>query len=177
MANANTTATAPGLRAGRKPALPATCIPQLDPRARRLVERALKALENSAVYRAEPLNDPATVRAHLRLRLAGLEREEFHVLWLDAKHRLIEAEIMAVGTLTQTVVYPREFVKSALRCNASAVIVAHNHPSGDAEPSPADEMLTRTLKEALAVVDVKLIDHFIVAGTNKPLSFAERGLL
>lgn len=177
MANANTTATAAGLRAGRKPALPATCIQHLEPPTRRLVERALRALENSAVYRAEPLNDPATVRAHLKLRLAGLEREEFHALWLDAQHRLIEAEIMSVGTLTCAPIYPREFVRSALRNNAAAVIVAHNHPSGVPEPSAADERMTHSLKTALAVVDVQLLDHFIVAGDAFPLSFAERGLL
>jgi DNA repair protein RadC len=98
-------------------------------------------------------------------------------LWLDAQNRLLRAEELFTGTLTQTSVYPREVVKAALACNAAAVILAHNHPSGVAEPSRADEMLTRSLKEALALVDVKLLDHFIVAGNAPPLSFAERGLL
>ena len=98
-------------------------------------------------------------------------------LWLDAQNRLLIAEELFTGSLTQTSVYPREVVKIALAHNAAAVILAHNHPSGVAEPSRADEMLTRSLKEALAMVDVKLLDHFIVAGNQPPLSFAERGLL
>jgi DNA repair protein RadC len=98
-------------------------------------------------------------------------------LWLDAQNRLIRADELFTGTLTQTSVYPREVVKAALANNAAAVILAHNHPSGVAEPSPADEMLTRNLKASLAMVDVKVLDHFIVAGNGTPLSFAERGLL
>ena len=98
-------------------------------------------------------------------------------LWLDAQNHLLKAEELFTGSLTQTSVYPREVVKSALSHNAAAVILAHNHPSGLAEPSRADEMLTHSLKEALALVDVKVLDHFIVAGTATPLSFAERGLL
>jgi len=98
------------------------------------------------------------------------------VLLLDAQHRVIAIAELFRGTLTQTSVYPREVVKAALRANAAAVIFAHNHPSGVAEPSSADEMLTRTLKQALSLVDVQTLDHFIVAGT-KTLSFAERGLL
>jgi DNA repair protein RadC len=98
-------------------------------------------------------------------------------LWLDAQNRLIKADELFTGSLTQTSVYPREVVKTALAHNAAAVILAHNHPSGVSEPSRADEILTRTLKDALAMVDVKLLDHFIVAGNATPLSFAERGLL
>jgi DNA repair protein RadC len=98
-------------------------------------------------------------------------------LWLDAQNRLLKAEELFSGTLTQTSVYPREVVKSALAHNAAAVILAHNHPSGIAEPSRADELLTKALKDALAMVDVKVLDHFIVAGNTPPLSFAERGLL
>ena len=98
------------------------------------------------------------------------------MLLLDAQHRVIAIEELFRGTLTQTSVYPREVVKAALRANAAAVIFAHNHPSGVAEPSSADEMLTRTLKQALSLVDVQTLDHFIVAGT-KTLSFAERGLI
>ena len=99
------------------------------------------------------------------------------MIWLDAQNRLIAFDAMFSGSLTQTSVYPREVVKSALTHNAAACILAHNHPSGIAEPSRADEMLTRSLKEALAMVDVKILDHFIVAGNLPPLSFAERGLL
>jgi DNA repair protein RadC len=98
-------------------------------------------------------------------------------LLLDAQNRLIEAAEMFRGTLTQTSVYPREIVKTALARNATAVIFAHNHPSGVAEPSRADELLTRQLKQALELVDVRVLDHFIVAGNGPPLSFAERGLL
>ena len=98
-------------------------------------------------------------------------------LWLDAQNRLVKADELFSGTLTQTSVYPREVVKAALANNAAAVILAHNHPSGVAEPSRADEVLTSSLKQALAMIDVKLLDHFIVAGSARPLSFAERGLL
>ena len=101
----------------------------------------------------------------------------FVVVFLDVQHRLIMLEEMFRGTLTQTSVYPREVVKAALAHNAAAVVFAHNHPSGVAEPSSADTHLTRELKQALALVDVKVLDHFIVAGTAAAVSFAERGLL
>lgn len=125
----------------------------------------------------QPLSAPAAVRDWLRLRLAPLHHEVFIALWLDAQNRLIADEELFRGTLTQTSVYPREVVKRALGNNAAAVILAHNHPSGVAEPSSADELLTRALKQALVLVDVRLLDHFIVAGNAPPLSFAERGLL
>jgi DNA repair protein RadC len=116
------------------------------------------------------------VRDYLRLMFSGKEHEVFVMLFLDAQNRVIDAEELFRGTLTQTSVYPREIVKSALRQNAAAVMFAHNHPSGVAEPSHADELLTQALKQALALVDVKVLDHFIVAGASI-LSFAERGLL
>jgi len=122
------------------------------------------------------LTSPQAVRDYLRLALGGREHEVFLTLFLDAQHRVISADESFRGTLTQTSVYPREIVKAALKANAAAVIFAHNHPSGVAEPSQADELLTRQLKEALAMVDVKVLDHFIVAG-RATLSFAERGLL
>jgi DNA repair protein RadC len=122
------------------------------------------------------LSSPRAVRDLLKLRLAGLPHEVFVCLQLDAQHRVIVYEELFRGTLTQTSVYPREVVKAALRANAAAVIFAHNHPSGVAEPSHADEILTRSLKAALALVDVQVLDHFIVAG-NRTMSFAERGLL
>jgi len=125
----------------------------------------------------DTLSSPGKVRDWLRLQLAARPHEVFMALWLDAQNRLLKTEELFSGTLTQTSVYPREVVKAALAHNAAAVILAHNHPSGIAEPSRADEMLTRSLKEALAMVDVKLLDHFIVAGNAPPLSFAERGLL
>jgi len=123
------------------------------------------------------LGAPAAVRDWLRLRLAALQHEVFLVLWLDAQNRLIADEELFRGTLTQTSVYPREVVKQALAHNAAAAILAHNHPSGVAESSSADQLLTQTLKQALALVDVRVLDHFIVAGSVPPLSFAERGLL
>ncbi len=120
---------------------------------------------------------PGAVRDFLRLHLSGLAHEVFFALWLDAQNRLIASEELFRGTLTQTSVYPREVVKKALWHNAAAVVLAHNHPSGVSEPSSADELLTRELKRALALVDVRVLDHFIVAGQSSPLSFAERGLL
>ncbi len=122
------------------------------------------------------LTSPQAVRDYLRLVLGARQHEVFIVLFLDAQHRVISADELFRGTLTQTSVYPREIVKAALKANAAAVIFAHNHPSGVAEPSQADELLTRQLKESLAMVDVKVLDHFIVAG-RATLSFAERGLL
>ena len=122
------------------------------------------------------LNSPGSVRDHLRLIFVGQEYESFVVLFLDAQNRLIASKEMFRGTLTQTSVYPREIVKESLRCNAAAVIFSHNHPSGVPEPSRADEQLTSSLKQALSLVDVKVLDHFIVAGPAT-LSFAERGLI
>jgi len=122
------------------------------------------------------LTSPGAVRDYLRLRLASRKEEAFVCIWLDAQHRAIDIEEPFRGTLTQTSVYPREIVKAALRINAAAVIFAHNHPSGVAQPSQSDELLTRNLKEALSLIEVKVLDHFIVAG-HQAISFAERGLL
>ena len=122
------------------------------------------------------LTSPGAVRDYLRLVIGPRQQEVFVCLWLDAQHRVIRFDEPFCGTLTQTSVYPREIVKSALACNAAAVIFAHNHPSGVAQPSQADELLTANLREALALVEVKVLDHFVIAG-NQALSFAERGLL
>ncbi|HLS86917.1 MAG TPA: DNA repair protein RadC [Burkholderiales bacterium] len=122
------------------------------------------------------LTSPAAVRDYLRLALGSRPHEVFVCLWLDAQHRVTKCEELFRGTLTQTSVYPREVVKAALAVNAAAVIFAHNHPSGVAQPSQADELLTRNLRDALSLVDVRVLDHFIVAGPQA-LSFAERGLL
>ena len=116
------------------------------------------------------------MREYLRLKLQALPHEVFVVLFLDAQNRLIGSEHLFSGTLTQTSVYPREVDKRALHHNAAAVIFAHNHPSGIAEPSRADETLTATLKRALALVDVSVLDHFVI-GSGSTLSFAERGIL
>jgi DNA repair protein RadC len=122
------------------------------------------------------LSSPVAVRDYLRLTLQHRPVEVFMGLFLDAQNRVIAAEELFSGTLTQTSVYPREIVRRALVLNAASVIFAHNHPSGVAEPSRADEMLTQALKQALATVDVRVLDHFIV-GSGSALSFAERGLL
>jgi len=136
---------------------------------------AMRILE-ARLRHGDCLSSPQEVRRYLQLRIGDREREVFVVALLDAQNRVIAVEELFAGTLTQTSVYPREVVKCALRHNAAAVIFAHNHPSGVAEPSHADEVLTETLKRALALVDVKVLDHFVVGG-SVALSFAERGLL
>jgi DNA repair protein RadC len=138
-------------------------------------ELARRGLEED-IRREAVLTSPDKVRAYLKLRLGGLQHEVFVGLFLDAQNRLLAADDLFQGTLTQTSVYPREVVKRALRHNAAAVIFAHNHPSGVAEPSRADELLTRALKDALQMVDVKVLDHLVVA-QGGIMSFAERGLL
>ena len=140
-----------------------------------VLEMARRALKEKLAGGAA-LSSPQAVRDYLRLRLQALEHEVFVGVFLDAQNRLLAVEELFRGTLTQTSVYPREIVKRALGHNAAAVIFAHNHPSGIAEPSRADEMLTQTLRQALALVDVKVLDHFVV-GSGAALSFAERGLL
>lgn len=140
-----------------------------------VLEMARRALSED-IRSGDVLRSPASVREYLKLVLQGREQEVFLALFLDAQNRVIEPEELFRGTLTQTSVYPREVVKRALHHNAAAVIFAHNHPSGVAEPSRADELLTQTLKQALALVDVKVLDHFIVGGSAL-LSFAERGLV
>lgn len=140
------------------------------------MELARRALAQDLV-RGDVFSSPRQVRDYLRLRIATLPHEVFMLILLDAQNRMLAAEELFRGTLTQTSVYPREVVKRVLSHNAAAVIFAHNHPSGIAEPSAADQLLTNSLKHALALVDVKVLDHFIVAGNADPVSFAERGLL
>jgi DNA repair protein RadC len=140
-----------------------------------VVEMAKRALKEN-LRAGDALSSPGAVRDYLRLALGHRPYEVFMVLFLDAQNRLIAADELFRGTLTQTSVYPREVVKSALAHNAAAVVFAHNHPSGVAEPSHADEILTRNLKQALALVEVKVLDHFVVGGAET-MSFAERGLL
>ncbi len=128
------------------------------------------------VKHGDALACPQAVRDYLRVLLHDREHEAFVVVFLNSQNSVIAAEELFRGTLTQTSVYPREIVKAALQHNAAAVILAHNHPSGAAEPSRADELLTQTLKQALALVDVKVLDHFIVTAASV-MSFAERGLI
>lgn len=140
------------------------------------IRRALRFLETRLREPGAALSSPADVRDYLALSIGNREHEIFMVFFLDAQNRVIEAEEIFRGTLTTTSVYPREVVKRALALNAAGVIFAHNHPSGVAEPSPADRWLTDQLKAALALVDVRALDHFIIAG-REAVSFAERGWL
>jgi DNA repair protein RadC len=140
--------------------------------ASELTRRALAAEMRSGIN----LSSPTAVRDFLRLSIENRQVEIFMGLFLDAQNRVIAMEELFSGTLTQTSVFPREVVRKALHHNAAGVIFAHNHPSGVTEPSRADETLTRALKEALALIDVRVLDHFVV-GRGATLSFAERGLL
>lgn len=140
-----------------------------------VLEMSRRALQEEMLS-GDALNSPRAVREYLQLSLRTRQQEVFVALFLDAQHRVIASEELFQGTLTQTSVYPREVVKRALHHNAAAVIFAHNHPSGVAEPSQSDQLLTDALKQALQLVDVRVLDHFIVAGAGC-LSFAEKGLL
>jgi DNA repair protein RadC len=140
-----------------------------------VLEMARRALREK-LDRGSALSSPQAVRDYLRLKLQDRPHEVFVGVFLDAQNRVLAVEEMFRGTLTQTSVYPREVVKRALAHNAAALIFAHNHPSGIAEPSRSDESLTQALKQALALVDVKVLDHFVI-GTGAAMSFAERGLL
>jgi DNA repair protein RadC len=140
-----------------------------------VVELVRRSLVEEATA-GDALTSPQAVRDYLRLTLRPRPYEVFVGIFLDSQNRLLASEEMFRGTLAQTSVYPREVVKAALACNAAAVIFAHNHPSGVAEPSRADELLTQALKQALALVDIRTLDHFVVAGSHL-VSFAERGLL
>lgn len=140
--------------------------------ARELVLRMLQ----EDIQRGDALSSPGAVRDYLKLLLTHREHEVFITIFLDAQHRVIASEEMFRGTLTQTSVYPREVVKAALRLNAAAVIFAHNHPSGIADPSQSDKLLTDALKQALSLIEVRVLDHMIVAGANT-LSMAERGMV
>ena len=140
-----------------------------------IIEQA-KQILSKRCGRASALDSPQKVRDWLAVNFGQREHEIFAVLFLDAQHRLIACEEMFRGTLTQTSVYPREIVKQCLFHNCAAVILAHNHPSGVAEPSRADESLTRCLQNALVLVDVRVLDHIVVGGAATT-SFAERGLL
>jgi len=141
-----------------------------------IVQEALRILEDSARYNPFTITSPADTKAYLRLKLAELEHEVFAVMFLDNRHQLIKFEEMFRGTIDTASVYPREIVKRALQLNAAALIVAHNHPSGTAEPSQADEQITKRIKDACALVDIRLLDHFIVTLTDS-VSLAERGVI
>lgn len=148
----------------------------LRARERATVQRALAILGTVLADGREVFDSADAVKAYLRLHLAGEPAEHFALLFLDSQHRAIAFERMFSGTLTQTSIYPREVVLAALRHNAAAVILAHNHPSGNVQPSRADEALTQTLKTALALMDIRVLDHVIVA-PGQALSMAEKGLV
>ena len=143
--------------------------------ADQILDAARQAIEQK-MQRGASFTSPVAVKEYLCAKLAGYEHEVFAVLFLDAQHRLIEYVEMFRGTIDSASVHPREVVKEALRLNAAAVIVSHNHPSGNPEPSAADRALTQRLKESLALVDVRTLDHIVVAGSSTT-SFAERGLI
>lgn len=131
---------------------------------------------SASMQAGDLLSSPQLVRDYLRAQLRHRQRELFAVLWLDNQNRLIAYEELFQGTIDGASVYPREVVKQALARNAAAVILAHNHPSGVAEPSQADQRLTRRLQAALELVDIRVLDHLVV-GEGEIVSFAERGLL
>ena len=140
-----------------------------------IFEMSRRALSEQLQQR-DVFKSPQAVRDYLVLKLGSLTKEVFLVLFLDTQNRLLASEEMFSGNLSETSVYPREVVKRALHYNAASVIFAHNHPSGIAQQSQADEMITKQLKQALVLIDVRVLDHFIVAGNNT-LSFSERGLI
>ena len=140
-----------------------------------VIEMTRRALKEE-MREGDALNSPRAVRDYLQLLLRTRQQEIFVAIFLDAQHRVLAVEELFQGTLTQTSVYPREVVKRALHHNAAALIFAHNHPSGVAEPSDSDRLLTHALKESLQLVDVRVLDHFIVAGAGC-LSFAEKGMI
>lgn len=134
------------------------------------------AILDSKLRIADALTSSALTRNYVRVTMRGLEREVFKALFLDNQHRVIVVEVLFVGTIDGCMVHPREVAKSGLQHNAAAVIFAHNHPSGVAEPSQADISITRRLKNALALLDIRVLDHLIV-GEGEVTSLAERGLM
>lgn len=137
---------------------------------------AAESILQTRLIRLGAIQKPSDAADFLRVRMAHLDREEFHAVWLDRKHAVLGVERLFIGTLDAAAVHPREVVRSALAHNAGAVILAHNHPSQVPEPSSADRAITEELKRALALIDVRLLDHFVVAATSV-VSMAERGLL
>lgn len=175
MAGNNARATA------HSPALPPSPSGNVAASARaredRAIYRAAKILERRMRESGPLLKDPTLVRQWLQVNLSGRDREVFAGLFLDTQNRLIAWEELAHGSLAEASVYPREVVKVALKHNAGAVILAHNHPSGNVNPSEADRRLTDRLRSALAMIDVRVLDHFIVGGQLPAFSFAEKGLM
>ena len=152
------------------------CFVELSTAEKRTIQRAFKILERSLRTPGAAMTSPELVSGYLKLRIATRPYEVFVVLFLDNQHRIIETQEMFRGTIDGASVYPREVVKTALQLNAAAVILGHNHPSGICEPSQADKHITQKVKEALALMDIRVLDHLIIGGTNH-MSFAEHGLI
>lgn len=144
--------------------------------AQQTIRKALTLLERQLREPGASFTSSHAVRDWLRLHLAPLEREALSVLWLDNQHRLKAHDTLFMGTINTITVHPREVVKAGLKHNAAAAVLAHNHPSGEAEPSHADRQITARLKQALELVDIRLLDHLVVGGMDT-VSFAERGWL
>ena len=144
---------------------------------RHIVNRAIEILESQARYNPIKLSSPDDTKSFLRLKLADRQHEVFAVMFLDTRHCLIAYEELFRGTINQASVYPREIVKRALELNASALVCCHNHPSGSTEPSKADESITRKIKDACELLDIRLLDHIIVGLNDDSTSMAEKGLL
>ena len=125
----------------------------------------------------DALTGPSAVSAFLRMRLAGLAHEEFHAIWLDTRHRPISVERLFIGSIDGATIHPREVVRAALKHNAAAVIFAHNHPSGIPEPSKADQLITTRLCNTLDLIEVRVLDHFVIGGLSVPVSMAARGMI
>ena len=142
----------------------------------KIVKRALKILETRMTYQTDFFTNPNDTKNYLRLKLGGNEREVFAVLYLSNRNQLISYEELFFGTIDGATVHVREIVKLGLSLNAAAIICAHNHPSGVCEPSHADEIITRQIKKACGLMDIKVLDHLIVSGTDT-VSLAERGLI
>ena len=149
---------------------------ELPATAQRTILEALALLESQLREPGAAFTSSHAVRDWLRLKLAPLDREAFTVMWLDNQHRLIADDMLFLGTINSISVHPREVVKSGLKHNAAAAVLAHNHPSGHTEPSDADRRITERLKQALDLVDIRLLDHLVVGGMDI-VSFAERGWL
>ena len=146
----------------------------LPPSAQQTIREALTLLERQLREPGAPFTSSNAVRDWLRLNLATLEREALSVLWLDNQHRLIAHDTLFLGTINTITVHPREVVRAGLKHNAAAAVLSHNHPSGEAEPSKADQRITERLKQALDLVDIRLLDHLVVGGMDI-ISFSERG--
>lgn len=142
---------------------------------REVLEKAEAILQARLMRESGSLTSPPDVIDFLKVRLGALVREEFHAIWLDTRHRALAVDCLFLGSIDGSAIYPREVVRAAIRHNAAAVIFAHNHPSGVTAPSEADRLITRRLCETLSLIDVRVLDHFVIGGNSKPASLAALG--